>query len=160
DHDVGVEEVDQSGQPSSNPACRFVQAVKRFLFAGFGGGEYLEHGGATTARVAPARLEHRFFANLGLEAAVATATAQPAVRIDDHVAELAGVALRAGNQVAVDDDAPAHADFTGKVDQMIDAAARAADVFGQAAEVAVVAHTHLGGDVEPFGEHLAERRRP
>ena len=113
---------------------------------------------ATTAtRLATAGHEHRIFADLSFKAAAAAATAAPAGRVQHHVPELAGEALRAGDDVAVDDDAAADAHLARQIDQVVDPSPSTADVFGKAAEITVVGDPHRHVDSQPLCQQLAER---
>ena len=91
-------------------------------------------------------------ADLGLPAADRAAAAGGAVRVDRHVADLAAVAGRAGQRLAVDDQPAADADLAGDEQDVVDADRRAAPVLGQGAKVRLV------GDQDRHGR--AERAAP
>ena len=59
-------------------------------------------------------------------------------RVDRHVADLAGIPGRADEQLPVDDQAAAHADLAGYVEDVVDAHRRAPPVLGERAEVGIV----------------------
>ena len=103
------------------------------------GGESLEGGGAGV--LLPA-------------AAAATGTGQ-AIALDDHVTHLAGHAVSAVVDLAVMDDARAHARAQGDGDEALAVAPRAHQVFGQGGAVGIV--FDVKRDAEVAVEQLAER---
>ena len=102
-------------------------------------GEYLGHRLAADRPGVTGQAQQRLFADERLDAAVAAAAAQRAGRIEHHVPDLAGEAAGAGELDRVGDDAAADADLAVDVDAVRSAARGAAQVFGQRAEVGVVA---------------------
>ena len=76
----------------------------------------------------PASARSSALADLGLPAADRAAAARASGRVDRHVADLAGVAGRAGQRAPVDDQAAADADLARHVQHVVDADGRAAAV--------------------------------
>ena len=114
------------------------------------------------AVAAPQQLGQRVGAGDGLQAAAVAAAADRAVGVDEHVAELAGEALRAAVQAAVEHQPGADARRDHQVDEVLGVAPGAERGLGQRGEVGVVVDedrqlepaVHLvgGGDADPAGQ--------
>src|SRR6185437_3817730 len=92
------------------------------------------------AGVPGGRAEQRVLADLRFPAAARAAATRLAVRIDDHVADLAAVPAMAVDRPAGGDDPAPDAGVPVQVDQVVAVDRDAADVLGQRGEVGVVAH--------------------
>ena len=84
---------------------------------------------------------------------MAAAQTLRAARFDDHVADLAGEAVAAADELAVRDDAAADAGAEGHHDKVVDTASRPPLVFGERGAVGVVLTEH-----HRTAERLAEQR--
>ena len=159
-HQVGVEDVDQTRQSPGQPDDDAVQPGQRGRLALARGGEHLVQPRSSGVGRATAGHQNRLLADLGLETTAAAAPAWSSVGIDHHVPDLAGVSARAEQDPTVDDDAATNADVSADIEQVVDSLAGSSQVLGKAADVTVVAHPHR--DVKPqlTGEQLAERHLP
>ena len=98
---------------------------------------------------------HALLAGEGLQTAALAAAAEGSLRIQDHVAVLGGLELVAGEELAVEDEAAAHAGAGEEAHDVPVAPPRAELVFAVHAEIDVIAHkeghaealAHGAGDV-------------
>ncbi len=127
EHDQGrVEDVDERRDADAQPGADLGDAGAGGRLPRHGGADELVHRGSTTARRSPGADEHRPLTDLGLPAAERAAGTGRAVRVDDHVADLARVAGRPVERLATDGDAAADADLARHVDDVRLADRRAA----------------------------------
>jgi len=109
DHQAGVQDVDQAGQPDPEPASRLRERGQVAVGPGRGGVEQGVDLGRT-AEDAPSRPpEEGHRPDLGLPAADGAAGASPSVRVDREMADLAAVPRHAGKRPAIDDQPAADA---------------------------------------------------
>ncbi|GAA2623431.1 hypothetical protein GCM10010399_63360 [Dactylosporangium fulvum] len=97
-------------------------------------------------------------ADLGLPAAPGAAAAGAAVRVDDHVADLAAVAAVSGHEPPAGDDARADAGVAVEVEDVVEAGRGAPRVLGQGGDVGQVADERRAVVPERRAECVAERR--
>ena len=98
---------------------------------------------------------------LGLEAAAAPARAQAAVGLDDHVADVAGVAVGAVEQPAVEHDAAADAGRHDHGEEVRHARGGAAPALAERQRLGVVVDVHRqAGSARPAAAAAGSRASP
>ena len=102
-------------------------------------------------------VQQHVLADLRLPAADRAAPADPSSGVDAHVPDLAGVAARAGQRTAVEDDPAADADLAGQVHEVLHADSSAPGLLGNGAEVGVVADHDRRREAQRITQGLAER---
>ena len=108
-------------------------------------------GGRTEPTAGP---QQRRLPDQRLHASVASAPADRAGRIEDHVTDLAGQSSSAGQSFAIDDHAGAHADLPDEVDRVARAPGRPSQVFRHRADIGIVGQSNGYPGREPGGEQL------
>lgn len=163
-HDVQVEQVGGRGQRDAQGQAGPAHRRQRHLVPSTGVLGQLAGGGLAgdpAVRAPPLLLGpsgQRRTAGDRLQAASAAADAGLAVRLDDDVADVPGVAVRAGDGPAVQDEPPADAGRDDHAEQVGDAPAGAPPVLadGQAHRVVV----HPDGDPRELGTQPGTQREP
>src|SRR6185369_3502229 len=89
--------------------------------------------------VAAGGADQRVLADLGLPAAAGTAAAGPALRVDDHVADLAAVPAMPRDRSGAGDDPAADARVAVQIDHVVTADGDTPGVFGERRQVRPVA---------------------
>ena len=157
DHHLRVEDVDEAGQPEAQPAP---DGVERLEHVGRAGGGLAEDGLdllAAGVRGMAGAAQERALAHLGLPAADRAAAARAPLGVDRHVPDLAGEPARAGERLAVDDQAPADPDLAGEEQDVLRADGGAPAQLGQRAEVGLVGHGDRQRRPERVGQALGQR---
>jgi hypothetical protein len=99
--------------------------------------------------------------DVALPAAVAPARAFGTGWVECHVTDLAGLAVRARQQPAADDQATTDADVAGDIHEIVDPRVQAAPELGQRGEVRVIADHHgHAGEIQGVAERRGEREVP
>ncbi len=106
DH-AGVQEVDQAGEPDAEPAPHLGERLDRTCLAVSGIREHRLDLLRAAVLGATGEAKQRPLADLGLPAAARSAPALAPVRVDDHVADLAGVSAVARHRPAAGEQAAA-----------------------------------------------------
>jgi hypothetical protein len=153
DDHLRVEQVDQVDDADAEPVADPADAGPGGPVTGRVRGQHVDE---RRAGRGAGRLEPPVLADLGLPAAAAPAPAPPALGVDRHVADLAGVPPGALQRAPAEDDA-ADAHRAGQVDHVGDPGRRAPQVLGERTEVGVVADRDRPVDPELGGEQLRQR---
>ena len=144
-------------RPMPEPAAGLGEGGERDGIAGLGRGEDRIDGVVAALRRPTGAAQQRARPDLGLPAADRPAATRQAVRVDRDVPDLAAVAGRAGQRLAVDDEAAADADRAPDEDDVVDAAGRAAAMLRERRQVGLVGERDRDVRSEGLGQVLAER---
>ncbi len=155
DDRLRVEEVDRPGQDHAQPVPRLPQRGDGTLLAGRGPLLQLGDAAYPHVRVDAGRPQQGRPARVLLQAAVRAAPAEGALRVHDHMADLAREPVGAPQHFAVHHERAAHADLTGEIEEGAYAAESAEPQLGQGRQVGLV--VGADGQRTPGRAQRAER---